>query len=285
MPQDMNSDPTSQGQSDTSWDKGQSTSIQDDIAHARDEAGHQASGAYEQAKDSARSWGNEAKERASRYAEDQKDAVSHHLDDFAQAIKRASDELNERDQTMASQLIRQAASGLEGLSRSVRGSSIDDMLASVRAFGRRNPTAFIGGAVLAGLALGRFARASSDHRSSRSHGSEYDQDWQGPGGSGGSNRYGDAESWSGSGGGAPAPYRGSSESYLGGTRSGFAPATRGTADAPQRSQGYAGGGMSSDPIQSSTSSSPSSASNASVTTSTHSGGGAQPGSISTGEQS
>jgi hypothetical protein len=33
----------------------------------------------------------------------------------------------------------------------------------VRDFGRRNPAAFIGGAVLVGLALGRFARASEPH--------------------------------------------------------------------------------------------------------------------------
>ena len=287
MQQDMNRDPNSQGLSDTTWDKAQSSSIQEDVGRARDEAGSQASGAYQQAKEGARSWGNEAKERASRYAEGQKEAVSHHLDDFAQAIRKASDELSERDQTMASQMIRQAASGLESLSRSVQGSSIDDMLASVRDFGRRNPTAFIGGAVLAGLALGRFARASSQRQSSGSYQSGHDEGWQGPGGSSGSEPYGGAESWRG--GAAPAPYRGSSESYLRGARSGFAPATLGTADAPQRSQGYAGGGMSSDPIQSSTSSGqtsgPSSASNASMTTSTHSGGGAQPGSISTGEQS
>jgi len=56
--------------------------------------------------------------------------------------------------------VRQAADGLESLSRNLADKEPGDLLNAVRDFGRKNPAAFIGGAVLVGLALGRFARAS-----------------------------------------------------------------------------------------------------------------------------
>lgn len=82
------------------------------------------------------------------------------LGDFANAVRRAGDELSQADQSPASRLVGQAADGLESLSRSLADKDPGDILNSVRDFGRRNPAAFIGGAVLVGLALGRFARAS-----------------------------------------------------------------------------------------------------------------------------
>ncbi len=84
------------------------------------------------------------------------------LGDFANAVRRAGDELADADQSPASRLVRQAADGLESLSRNLADKEPGDILNSVRDFGRRNPAAFIGGAVLVGLALGRFARAAED---------------------------------------------------------------------------------------------------------------------------
>jgi hypothetical protein len=82
------------------------------------------------------------------------------LGDFANAVRRAGDELSQADQSPASRLVQQAADGLESLSRNLADKDPGDLLNAVRDFGRRNPAAFIGGAVLVGLALGRFARAS-----------------------------------------------------------------------------------------------------------------------------
>lgn len=82
------------------------------------------------------------------------------LGDFANAIRKAGDELGSADQSPASRLVRQAADGLETFSRSLEGKDPGDLLNDVRDFGRRHPMAFVGGAVLAGLALGRFVRAT-----------------------------------------------------------------------------------------------------------------------------
>jgi hypothetical protein len=120
--------------------------------------------AYDRARDDVHAIGETAKDSIADYAETQKSHVSKSLQQFAAAIERASDELRESDQTMAGQVVREAADGLSQLSRSIQGSSAPELLDSVRRFGRENPAAFIGGAVLAGLALGRFMRSSPDAR-------------------------------------------------------------------------------------------------------------------------
>jgi len=145
----------STGGSSEQSDSGSATSVlRDGVSRVKDEA-------VDTLKQGAQALSEQARERVEGYTEGGKEVVRQHLDDFASAVRRASDELSEHDQTLASQFVRQAAGGLESLSRSVDNTSFGDLVDSVRRFGRRNPAAFIGGAVLAGLALGRFARASS----------------------------------------------------------------------------------------------------------------------------
>jgi len=130
-----------------------------------------------QAHDAAR----QAKERVSGMAEEQMSAASQHLETFAQAIRKASDDLAANEQTTAARLVQQAAGGLESLSRTISNSSLDDMIGSVRQFGRQNPVAFVGGALLIGVALGRFFRASSERGQPRRYRGSYrgESDWQG----------------------------------------------------------------------------------------------------------
>ena len=149
--------------------------LRDDLGKVRDEVRESGAAAFESLKEGAASLGSEAKDRLSQYAAGQKEFVSENLGQFAQAVRRASDELSERDQTMASQLVRQAAGGLESLSRSISGSSFEDILGSVRGFGRSNPAAFMGGAVLVGFALGRFATASASRADDQANDRETDQ--------------------------------------------------------------------------------------------------------------
>ncbi len=283
MPQELNRDPTGQGASGAAWDNPGSGSyqgsgstpglgaVQDTVARAKEEAARLSSEAARRAKAQARSLGEEAKERAARYAEGGKEAVTEHLDAFAQAIRKAGEELSERDQTMAAQVVRQAARGLEGLSRSVSGTTLEDVIDSVRRFGRSHPAAFIGGAVLAGLALGRFVRSSGRHNTY----DDGDGDW-GPADRGAAGAWSQGRS-AGNQDAASPPYAGSS--YPAGEGASFAPPSRAmgeTAGAPAPAQGYAGGGMGT-----ATASSPSSATEPSVAASDYAGG-SEPGAISTG---
>jgi hypothetical protein len=65
------------------------------------------------------------------------------------------------------QYVSQAADQLEHLSRTIRDSSTQELLGRVQRFGNRNRTAIFSGALLAGIALGRFAIASGQNRNSR----------------------------------------------------------------------------------------------------------------------
>jgi len=128
-------------------------------ASARD-AASQAAGSI---RDQAASLASGVRETAEAKAETGISAAASSLDDFTAAIRKASDELGERDQSMAAQLVREAASGLEQASGALKGKSVGEVTQSLAGFARRQPAAFLVGATLAGIALGRFARASSDH--------------------------------------------------------------------------------------------------------------------------
>jgi hypothetical protein len=112
-------------------------------------------------KDEAVQFAGAATDKAKGALDRQKETATRTLGDFADAVRKAGDELNQRDQSMAGRLIGQAADSLEGLSRSMADKRPEELIDAVRDFGRRNPAAFIGGAVLVGLAIGRFARASA----------------------------------------------------------------------------------------------------------------------------
>jgi ElaB/YqjD/DUF883 family membrane-anchored ribosome-binding protein len=122
-----------------------------------------AKGAIQTVKDEAASFADTAKDKALEQVDQGKETASKTMGDFAAAIRKAGDELAQHDQTMAGQMVKKAADGLETLSRSVSDKRPEEMLDAVRDFARDNPAAFIAGSVLVGLAIGRFARSSERH--------------------------------------------------------------------------------------------------------------------------
>jgi hypothetical protein len=116
--------------------------------------------AAEAIKTEAQSFAQTAQERLRTEAQKRTETATRTLGDFAGAIRRAGDELSQNDHSPAARLVGQAADGLERLSLSLADKQPEDLLNSVRDFGRKHPMAFIAGAALVGVALGRFVRAS-----------------------------------------------------------------------------------------------------------------------------
>lgn len=144
-----------------------------DTAQVRDAMAREASSARDEAQkanntvaDEASRFASSAREKAYEGVESSKAYAASSLNDFTAAIKKASDELGERDQSMAANLVREAASGLEQVSDAIEGKSVQELTRSVAGFARRQPAAFLIGAALAGVAIGRFAKASSEHSES-----------------------------------------------------------------------------------------------------------------------
>jgi hypothetical protein len=169
--------PVSGGHNPPTDIKADAAAAKDAILSETESAKHKAAKAREDIQAEAKALGDKAREEAGKRADDLKRGAASGLEDFADVIKNAGKNLEDKDQTAAARIVRSAADGLEGLSRSLSTSSVDDMVSEVRSFGRRNPTAFIAGAVLAGLAIGRFARASDrrneDDRESKTTGPDW----------------------------------------------------------------------------------------------------------------
>ena len=125
------------------------------------EAQSKLSDASDAVRQEAKQVGAQAQEMAGEQAEKVKEAAASHLDVFADALRAASDELGKSQSGPAAEMVSSAASGLEGLTRSLHGQSTGEMIETVRRFGRENPVGFLAGSVLAGLALGRFASVAT----------------------------------------------------------------------------------------------------------------------------
>jgi len=155
----------------------ENTAVRDDMENAKSAMSKGASGVVSGVQNMAR-----------ETIESGKSATTESIRDFTAAVRKASEELGQRDQSMAADLVRRAASGLEQTAEAIEGTSLDDLARSITSFARRQPTAFLIGATLTGIALGRFARASQAHEhehdrrtgngsmySSRSSGRGYDR--------------------------------------------------------------------------------------------------------------
>ena len=130
--------------------------LKDQVGAARDRIGE----LNRTVRDEAHTFTSSARQQAASRVEDRKQKVTGTIHDFADAVRRAGDELNQRDQTMAARLVSRAAEGLEDVSRTLADKRPSEMVDGLRDFGRRNPTAFLAGSVLLGVALGRFLRSS-----------------------------------------------------------------------------------------------------------------------------
>jgi hypothetical protein len=115
----------------------------------------QASDFAESAKEFAAEAGETLKERVNS----QKNAGADYVGNIADAIRRAAHEFDD-DLPIAAVYMRKAASRVEDISDTVQHGDIQDLVHGVQSFARRQPTAFLGLAVLAGFGVVRFLKSS-----------------------------------------------------------------------------------------------------------------------------
>jgi hypothetical protein len=93
-------------------------------------------------------------------AESQKERGADAMHRFAKAIRTAAHELEEGSPEIARQ-IRAAAGGVDSLSDNIHTKSVADLFNAAQDFARKQPAAFFAGAVIAGFAVSRFLKSSS----------------------------------------------------------------------------------------------------------------------------
>jgi hypothetical protein len=142
------------------------------VAHRRDWQGKEQSRAAEGAPDGPRA------ERLKEYADEQTRQKVHQaaeeLSRLSAAVRNAADTLRDDGDARIAGYAEALADRLEHTGRYVQDRSIRDLLADAGEVARRHPELVMGGLFLAGLAAGRFLKASDG--GSISHGGK--QDWE-----------------------------------------------------------------------------------------------------------
>jgi uncharacterized phage infection (PIP) family protein YhgE len=124
------------------------------------------------AMDAAKDMASQATDKLKQTVDDQKNAGADYVGNLADAMRRASREFD-HDLPIAGAYIRKAASQIEGVSDQIKTGNFSDLVSGAQAFARRQPTAFLGLAVLAGFGAVRFLKSSansSDAASEQVHG-------------------------------------------------------------------------------------------------------------------
>jgi hypothetical protein len=139
-----------------------------------DKAKDMAESSTDAIKDQASDFVDAAKDVASQASDKLKDAVNdrktsgaEYVGSLADTMRRAAREFD-TDLPIAGTYIRKAASQIEGVSDHIRNGNLNDVVRNAQSFARRQPTAFLGLAVLAGFGAVRFLKSSSNDEGSSS---------------------------------------------------------------------------------------------------------------------
>lgn len=98
-----------------------------------------------------------AKQRASSLFDSQKSSAVSEVNQLADALRRVGGEM--QDSRFAGSLINMAADKLQSLGSGIENRGLDELKDDVERFARRNPAAFIGGALVLGVMAARFLKS------------------------------------------------------------------------------------------------------------------------------
>jgi hypothetical protein len=113
------------------------------------------------AMDAARDMASQATDKFKQTVDDQKKQGADYVGNLADTMRRAAREFD-HDLPIAGAYIRKAASHIEGVSDQIKTGNLSDLVSGAQAFARRQPTAFLGLAVLAGFGAVRFLKSSAN---------------------------------------------------------------------------------------------------------------------------
>ncbi|MEA2944365.1 MAG: hypothetical protein QOD09_4894 [Bradyrhizobium sp.] len=126
-------------------------------------------GRASEAMDAAKDMASQATDKLKQTVDGQKNAGADYVGNLADTLRRAAREFD-HDLPIAGAYIRKAASQIEGVSDQIKTGNFSDLISGAQDFARRQPTAFLGLAVLAGFGAVRFLKSSAN-RSDASSGS------------------------------------------------------------------------------------------------------------------
>src|SRR5258705_3771802 len=117
--------------------------------------------------DAAKDVASQATDKLKDAVNDRKSSGAEYVGSLADTMRRAAREFD-TDLPLAGTYIRKAASQIEGVSDHIRNGNLNDVVRNAQSFARRQPTAFLGLAVLAGFWAVRFLQNCSKEEGSSS---------------------------------------------------------------------------------------------------------------------
>ena len=114
--------------------------------------------------DAAKDVAGQATDKLKDAVNDRKSASAEYVGSLADTMRRAAKEFD-TDLPMAGSYMRKAAAQVENVSDSIKAGNLNDLVRNAQSFARRQPTAFLGIAVLAGFGVVRFLKSSAEEPS------------------------------------------------------------------------------------------------------------------------
>ena len=118
------------------------------------------SSAKDEARERTRQSAHEVKDAARQQAEgmfdQQKEVAANEAEKFASVFRKMAKEFDQQDQHYFSGYANNIARCTDGISQRLREKDLGTLMDQVQDYSRRQPAAFIGGAVAAGFLLARF---------------------------------------------------------------------------------------------------------------------------------
>ncbi len=119
--------------------------------------------------DAAKDVASQATDKLKQTVDGQKNAGAEYVGSLAETIRRAAREFD-GDLPIAGTYIRKAAAQVEGVADTIRTGNFNDLIRGAQSFARRQPTALLGMAVLAGFGVVRFLKSSAETSEGRGSG-------------------------------------------------------------------------------------------------------------------
>jgi nucleotide-binding universal stress UspA family protein len=114
--------------------------------------------------DAAKDVASQATDKLKDAVNDRKSAGAEYVGTIAETMRRAAREFD-ADLPMAGTYIRKAAEQVDSVSQGIKNGNLGDLVQNAQSFARRQPTAFLGIAVLAGFGVVRFLKSSAESSS------------------------------------------------------------------------------------------------------------------------
>lgn len=101
-----------------------------------------------------------AKDRIAGQYDAKKGKALNEIQHLASALRGAADNVGTNGGSTSAMLLERAAERLDSIGTSFSGKDLDGIVTDVERLARRNPAAFLGGALLIGFAASRFLKSS-----------------------------------------------------------------------------------------------------------------------------